>query len=296
MSNTWYNVTGAPGSQSFLSSAQIRAEFELIQTAFNTMPTVTRMTSGALNAATTTGSANAYIASIATVTAYEDLQRYTLKINVVNTGASTVNISSLGTRTIKRLDGSDVEAGDLGTNKIYDFVYNATTGTIVLLNMMPESVQSDSPTFSTVTATTINGTTGTITTLDGTTLTFVNGILTTAVRAPAFNTTIVAVTISGGVATINWALGSVFEIDVTGNFTITFTNFPTTTGRAITIIFSNTGAYNVTGMTASGMTIYRPDDVVLTLTSGSGKKDAYTVLVYKSNAILVFPVKNFVTI
>lgn len=296
MSNTWYNVTGAPGSQSFLSSAQIRAEFELIQTAFNTMPSETRLLSGAINYAVCTGSANAYIASIATVTSYVDGQRYTLKINVANTDASTVNISGLGTRAIKRPDGADVEAGDLGVNLIYDFVYNATTGTVTLMSMMPSSVQSQNPTFSDVTVDNIEGLTGTITTLDGTTLTFTNGILTGSVRAPAFNTTIVPVTISGGVATIDWSLGSVFEIDVTGNFTVTFTNFPTTTGRAITIIFSNTGAFNVTGMTASGMTIMRPDDVVLTLTSGSGKKDAYTVLVYRSNTILVFPVKNFIAI
>lgn len=265
MSNTWYNVTGGPGSNAVLSSAQIRSEFELIQTAFDTMPSVTRMTSGALNAATTTGSANAYIASIATVTAYADLQRYTLKINVVNTGASTINISGLGTRTIKRLDGSDVEAGDLGTNKIYDFAYNATTGTVVLLNMMPESVQSDSPSFSTVTAVNIDGTTGTITTINSTTINGVTFTSTGSVTSPIFKSTSAQVNISGGNYTFNLDENTVFRANVTASGTVTLTASDATKVHTFTIIATTNGAWNFTSITMSGVTIYKKLDTTINL-------------------------------
>ncbi len=268
--NTWYNVSGAPGSNAFLSSAQIRSEFELIQTAYNTMPSVTQLLSGALNSATTTGSANAYIASIATVTAYADLQRYTLKINVVNTGASTVNISGLGTRTIKRLDGSDVEAGDLGTNKIYDFAYNATTGTVVLLNMMPESVQSDSPSFSTVTAVDINGTTATVTTINGTTVNTTTLTATGNVRAKQVgkaHSNVVTVT---GNVTFNLDEFGTFDHTVNGNCAVTLAVTDTTRSYEFSVIATTTGAFNYTSLTMAGVAIYKKLDTTINL-QASGK-------------------------
>lgn len=271
MSNDYYNHdSDAPANNAQLSSSQIRAELDLIAAGFDELPTPTQLAAGSVNSATTTGSANAYLATIASVTAYADKQRYTLKINVANTDASTVNISGLGARTIKRPDGADIEAGDLATNGIYDFVYNSTTATITLMNLMPTTVQSMTPEFTSVDA--------------------------EEMSANGYEVTIVPVNLVAGVATIDWSLGSVFEINVTSDFTVTFTNFPTTAGRGIRLIYSNTGAYNVTGMTASGMTVKRPSDVTLTLTSGAGKIDQHEVMVYRSDTILVTPMKNYVNI
>jgi hypothetical protein len=76
------------------------------------------------------GSANTYVA--APGTAYGSLtqgQKIAVKISATNTGASTLNVSSLGAVAIKKLTSAgfvDPSAGDLQNNGIYEFEYNST--------------------------------------------------------------------------------------------------------------------------------------------------------------------------
>ena len=53
--------------------------------------------------------------------------RITFKTANANTGASTVNVNSLGTKTLKKSDGStDVETGDIPSGQYVTFIYNGT--------------------------------------------------------------------------------------------------------------------------------------------------------------------------
>lgn len=45
---------------------------------------------------------------------------------VTNTGAATLNISGLGAKVVRRVDGSDVAAGDLVAGVIYIAIYNGS--------------------------------------------------------------------------------------------------------------------------------------------------------------------------
>lgn len=83
------------------------------------------------------GAANAYTASPSPlITAYATGSRYIIKIQADNTGASTLNISGVGAKNIKKYDGAgvkvDVEAGDLQQDQYYDIFYDGTD--IVVLN------------------------------------------------------------------------------------------------------------------------------------------------------------------
>lgn len=49
-----------------------------------------------------------------------------LKIGTTNTGAATLNVNALGASAIKRLDGSDVSAGDLPAGAILNLVWTGT--------------------------------------------------------------------------------------------------------------------------------------------------------------------------
>ena len=75
---------------------------------------------------TTAGSANTYTLTLSPAPTYVDGLAVSVKINVTNTGASTININSLGAKTIKAPDGADVVAGDLLLNSIYSLRYNGT--------------------------------------------------------------------------------------------------------------------------------------------------------------------------
>jgi hypothetical protein len=86
---------------------------------------------------TTGGSADTYTASPSpSITAYATGMRFIIKISADNTGASTLNISAVGAKDMKKYDGAGakiaLEAGDLQQDQYYDAFYDGTD--IVVLN------------------------------------------------------------------------------------------------------------------------------------------------------------------
>lgn len=79
---------------------------------------------------TLAGSANTYTLTLADVVinATSDLTGRVLyvKVNVANTGASTLNVNGKGAVAIKKPDGTDPAAGDLAANRVYALVFDGT--------------------------------------------------------------------------------------------------------------------------------------------------------------------------
>lgn len=74
-----------------------------------------------------TGLANEYIATLTpALSKYQEGVSLRLKINVDNTGASTVNVNELGPKAIKKANGADVTSGNLKSGSVYTIVYNGT--------------------------------------------------------------------------------------------------------------------------------------------------------------------------
>ncbi|MEK4606537.1 hypothetical protein [Geobacillus sp. FSL W8-1251] len=74
-----------------------------------------------------TGSANAYEVTLNPApTAYVEGMAIAVKINMDNTGASTINVNGLGAKAIKKPNGNDVSAGNLKAGSIYTLRYNGT--------------------------------------------------------------------------------------------------------------------------------------------------------------------------
>lgn len=83
--------------------------------------------------AAATGSANIYLVTLAPAPALlVDGICVVVKINVANTGASTINVNGLGAKAIKKSNGNDVAAGNLKPGVIYTLRYNATAGNFIL--------------------------------------------------------------------------------------------------------------------------------------------------------------------
>jgi len=77
--------------------------------------------------AAASGSANTYAVSLSPApTAYVEGMAIAVKINVNNTGASTINVNGLGAKAIKKPNGNDVSAGNLKAGSIYTLRYNGT--------------------------------------------------------------------------------------------------------------------------------------------------------------------------
>ena len=73
------------------------------------------------------GAANAYTVTPTTaVVSYDTKMQLIFVPTATNTGASTVNISGLGVKNIKAVDGTDPIAGDLMSGSVYKAIYNGT--------------------------------------------------------------------------------------------------------------------------------------------------------------------------
>ena len=60
------------------------------------------------------------------IESYYNGLKISVKIGILNTGASTININTLGTVSLKKQDGSEFLAGELKAGESYPFEYNGT--------------------------------------------------------------------------------------------------------------------------------------------------------------------------
>jgi hypothetical protein len=104
---------------------------------FEKLPTPTQILSGKINYAVGAGVADAYTLSLDKVTAYTDGMEVVWKVPAANTGASTIDVNSLGARSVRRSDGSALSAGDLAANKIVTMRFNATVSMFEIQNSVP---------------------------------------------------------------------------------------------------------------------------------------------------------------
>lgn len=88
---------------------------------------------------TTTGSADTYVAGASpAITAYAAGQRFLIKINATNTGASTINFNSVGAQTLVKSGAVAMEANELVVDRIYTIVYDGTN--FQVMNPTPQPV------------------------------------------------------------------------------------------------------------------------------------------------------------
>lgn len=141
---------------SLAKSSQVNDMRDETGVGFDRLPASEDMKSGKLSYAADTGTANAYAVAMAnTRTAYEE--GLTVRFNPANanTGASTLNVDSIGPVAIKRPDGTDVQAGDLIVGQIVELVYN--NANFVFTGNIPNSWYAEADTARTEAQTAASG-------------------------------------------------------------------------------------------------------------------------------------------
>lgn len=82
---------------------------------------------------TTGGVADTYtLTPSPAATSYSDGDTYFVKSSATNTGATTINISSLGAKSITRPNAVALQAGDFTSGQVYTIKYNSTAGVFYL--------------------------------------------------------------------------------------------------------------------------------------------------------------------
>lgn len=89
-----------------------------------------RVITGSFNYCADAGSTDAYACNLSpAITAYRTGTRYTFKANTINTGAASLNLNSLGVKTIKKWVGTakaDLTTGDIQAGQQVDVIYDGT--------------------------------------------------------------------------------------------------------------------------------------------------------------------------
>lgn len=89
--------------------------------------TAGQVQNGSVNVSSISGSSNAYTMSpTIPITSYASGQTFWGVMNATNSGASTLNISGLGAKSIKSFGTTDVVSGELVSGKLYAFQYDGT--------------------------------------------------------------------------------------------------------------------------------------------------------------------------
>lgn len=129
MPTDYYEHTTEVPTKGKAYSSYINARFGEVAASFALIPQPSVLNLGNVNYGTSAGSANAYTVTMAPVTAlaaYTDHMRISVRFHAANTATSTINVSSLGAKSIKRADGSALQAGDIGLNQVLELVFDAT--------------------------------------------------------------------------------------------------------------------------------------------------------------------------
>ncbi|EFK96790.1 hypothetical protein LDC_1178 [sediment metagenome] len=115
-------------------SANVNDLSSATATAFALIPDETLLENGTVQYGTCAGAANAYTLTLAhTPASYADGMVIVFKANHLNTGAATVDVNSLGAKSLKSYFGSALEAGDLAINRFYSFRYNSISGNFEMM-------------------------------------------------------------------------------------------------------------------------------------------------------------------
>jgi len=122
-------TTGSPTTQS------VRDNFSAAKDEIN------GLLRSSLDVVTTAGTGTAYTANFSINVVKTNGARVIVKAHTANTGGATINIDTTGASTIKNMDGTNLEAGQIaGPNHYLDLVYNNSNNTWVLMNPKPVKV------------------------------------------------------------------------------------------------------------------------------------------------------------
>lgn len=116
------------------------------------------------------GTADAQTVSLSpTITAYTDGMELNFEAGATNTGAMTLNVSSVGAQSVVLQDGTDTPAGAVTSGNFYKVIYDLTNTNWVLINpsvLDSQTITSDNTTADVISVTADSLTTGSAINID----------------------------------------------------------------------------------------------------------------------------------
>jgi len=129
MSNLYFTSPTDVEAATLARSTNVNDLDAAVDAAFDKLPTELNLKRGTTNYAVDTGTADAYLVSLPyTPSEYIDGLHVRMRPLNTNTGASTINVNSLGVKSIRLIDSSVLTAGDITAGGAVDLTYSTATG------------------------------------------------------------------------------------------------------------------------------------------------------------------------
>jgi hypothetical protein len=113
-------------------ASDVNSRMAAIQGGFAKLPAPEQIQQDRMTAVVDTGAANALVANLDFAPAsYTFGLSLTVKVGVTNTSSATINVNGLGIKSIRRGDGSNLQAGDLIAGRIVRMVYDGSNFQLV---------------------------------------------------------------------------------------------------------------------------------------------------------------------
>jgi parallel beta-helix repeat protein len=140
MTNAYYSSPTDVEAGAKVRSIDLNSIDAATDAAFDKLPTETNIKQGKVNYAVDSGAADAYVVSLPHAPAsYADGLLVSFRPTNTNTGASTINVNSLGVKSIRNTSGNALSAGDITAGSPIDIRYSTATG---FFHLAPNSTNS----------------------------------------------------------------------------------------------------------------------------------------------------------
>lgn len=136
MSNDYFNNTTYTVTDGEVAEAtDIEGKLNAVAAGFDMLPSDVRTKNGSVQWVDDTGTANTCVVTMNYPrTAYADGMYVVFRVNVTNTGATTLNVDGLGAKAIRNIDGSALSASTLVAGRIAEVRYDDDNGYFILVH------------------------------------------------------------------------------------------------------------------------------------------------------------------
>ncbi len=137
MSNDYFNASGPFTSGVKARGEDVETEFDAVAAGFDKFPSEAEIKRGKINYGVDSGTADTCVVTLPyTPSSLVNGQEVLFKALYANTGAATINVNSLGVKSLRRQTGSVLVAGDITAGKFVYCRYNSTSGYFELLPVL----------------------------------------------------------------------------------------------------------------------------------------------------------------